>query len=133
MIDLPLAHINVFFVLDGTKYEAEKFNIEFLQQGDYKGQPQHEVRGGQFVVTLTQLPDDNLHLWAKKSTLLKEGQVLFQTDMGISLMTLAFFDAYFVNLSTEISSFNGAKTVLIVSPKKVVIDGIEHENYWGLK
>lgn len=127
---LPSAHINAFFILDGKKYNIENFNIGFIQPTDYKGQPEHEMKGGQLTVTLSQAADDNLYLWAKKSTLVKSGEVLFQTDMGISVLKIIFNNGYCVNLTRELSAFNGTKTVLIISPESLVVNGIEHLNYW---
>jgi len=34
---LPLAHINVKFILDGKTYEVEDFKMGFAQPTDYKG------------------------------------------------------------------------------------------------
>ncbi|MEN9919786.1 MAG: hypothetical protein RL662_2222 [Bacteroidota bacterium] len=132
MFNLPFAHINSFLVLDGEKYQVEKFNIKFSQAGDYKGQPQHEVQGGLINIVLDQAANDSLFLWAKKSTMVKDGHILFQSDLGMTVMVLAFFDAYCISLTREINAMTGTRTSLIISPKKVVIDGIEHENYWGL-
>ncbi|GHV52099.1 hypothetical protein FACS1894181_14900 [Bacteroidia bacterium] len=68
MIALPLAHITAKFILDGKAYEIDTFKVSFAQPKDFKGQPQHEVKGGQLMVTLSQLPGDELFVWAKTST-----------------------------------------------------------------
>ncbi|MDR0700194.1 MAG: hypothetical protein LBG28_13425, partial [Tannerella sp.] len=77
---LPLAHIEAIFIFGGEKYNVEQFNVEFTQPRDYKGQPQHEIRGGQIMLNFTQIADDAIYLWAKTSTLRKDGKILFQTD-----------------------------------------------------
>lgn len=128
-----LSHINAYFILDGKKYDIEHFNTSFSQSTDFKGQPEHEVRGGQIVITIAQAADDNLYLWAKKSTLLKSGQVLFQTDMGISIIRIAFENGYCVNLSREISAYTGAKTTLIITSENININGVTHDNRWNNK
>lgn len=74
--------------------------------------------------------DDNLYIWAKKSTLLKSGRVVFQTDLGMTIMNIAFTDAYCINLTREINALTGTKTTLIISPNIIIMDGVEHENHW---
>lgn len=130
MSTLPLATIESKFILDGTEYVVEGFSMGFLQPTDHKGQPQHEVKGGQLSVVLSQIPDDNLYLWAKKSTLLKSGVLLFQTDLGMTVLEIEFENAYCINLTLGINAFTGAGTTLIISPEKVKIDGIPHDNHW---
>lgn len=129
----PMAHINVYFFLDGKKYEVEHFNTSFSQEYDYKGQPQNEVHGGQLVITVTNSADDNLYLWAKKSTLLKSGEILFQTDLGITVLRLNFTNAYCVNLTREISAYSGTKTTLIIAPESINANGVTHDNKWTYK
>jgi len=130
MFSFPSVSINVFFILDGSKYEVEKFKLGFDQEIDFKGQPQHEVSGGQILITLNQMPDNNLYLWAKKSTLLKNGQIIFQTDLGMSVLRINFENAYCINLTKEIDAMKGTISTLIISPEKIFINEIEHDNFW---
>ncbi|MDR2915262.1 MAG: type VI secretion system needle protein Hcp [Tannerella sp.] len=130
MLTLPLAHLVANFVLDGKKYEIEQFRISFVQPTDYKGQPQHEIMGGQILIKITQIPDDNLYLWAKKAIQLKSGQVLFQTDLGITVLKINFTNAYCISLTREINAYNGTSTSLIISPENVSMNGVEHDNFW---
>lgn len=127
---LPNAHIISKFVLDDKSYDIDYFKIFFSQDIDYKGQPQHEVRGGQLKISLSQIADDNLYLWAKRSTMLKSGEILFQTDMGISVLRINFEDAYCIELTREIDEAKGAHTVLVISPESISINGKKHTNYW---
>ena len=127
---LPFSHIVVKFILDGKAYEIEDFKMGFSQPTDYKGQPQHEIKGGQFVVTISEVADDNLYLWAKKPTELKNGAILFQTDLGMTVMEIIFMKAYCVSLSRSADEATGTSTVLVISPEEVHIDGIEHNNFW---
>ncbi|MDR3340652.1 MAG: type VI secretion system needle protein Hcp, partial [Candidatus Symbiothrix sp.] len=76
---MNLAHIVAKFTLEGKQYEVEHFGITFAQPSDYKGQPQHEITGGQITLVLAESADDNLYEWAKKSTQLKDGEITFET------------------------------------------------------
>ena len=126
----PLAHIVSKFVLDGKNYEIEDFKTSFSQSVDYKGQPDHEVLGGKLYITLHEGADDNLYLWAKKEDRLKSGAVLFQTDLGMTVLEINFTDAYCIHLARNTNSYTGTATALIISPKKLRMNGVKHENYW---
>jgi hypothetical protein len=126
----PLAHVVSKFILDGKSYEVEDFKISFSQAVDHKGQPEHEVLGGQLFVTLREAADDNLYLWAKKSTQLKSGAILFQTDIGMTVLEINFTDAYCIHLARNINAYTGTTTALVISSKELRMNGVKHENYW---
>jgi hypothetical protein len=127
---LPLAHLNVKFVLDGKNYGVEGFTMDFRQPVDYKSQPQHEILGGQMMITLPQAADKSLYAWAKTSTMLKSGTVLFQTDLGMTVLEIKFENAYCIQLLRETTDSTGTKTNMIISPRQVSLNGIEHLNRW---
>jgi hypothetical protein len=133
MLNLPLSHIEVKFILDGQTYEVESFNIKFTQPVDFKGQPQHEVLGGQLMLVLTQVANSDFYLWAKKGTMLKNGEVLFQTDLGMTLLRVCFTNAYCTTLVRNINAMTGTKTKLVISSEKIKINGVEHDNFWPSK
>jgi hypothetical protein len=128
---LPLSHITVKFHLDGESFEVEHFDIDFVQPTDFRGQPQHEIRGGQMNLRLSQAATDNLYTWAKTSTLRKNGVLLFQTDLGMTVLELEFTNAYCVNMTRKINAYIGTNTVLVIAPEKVKLNGIEHDNFWA--
>jgi len=127
----PLAHIAGKFSVDGQKYEIENFNLRISQPVDRKGQPQHELRGGQIHLTMTHMADDLLYEWAKSSTKLKNGSVLFQTDLGVTVLKIDFKNAYCINLIREINAMTGTSTSLIIAPEEVIINGEKHNNFWS--
>lgn len=132
-IALPNAHIISKLILDEKKYDVEDFKIDFIQKVDFKGQPTSEVNGGQVSIILGHIPDDNLYLWAKESTLLKNGHIIFETDLGQSVLRLDFFNAYCIDLKRSINSFSGTKTSLVLSPESLSMNGVEHDNRWNRK
>lgn len=133
MINFPLAHIEAKFVLDGQIYEVEAFETQFSQPVDFKGQPQRELNGGKIHLTLTQTADTNLYLWAKTATLLKNGEVLFQTDLGITVLRVEFTDGYCIGLTRHIDSRAGTRTMLTISSEVIKMNGTEHDNFWPTK
>jgi hypothetical protein len=62
---------------------------------------------------------------------LKSGKALFQTDLGITILTVEFSNAYCINLSRQINAYVGTSTVIVISPEKVKLNGIEHDNFWA--
>lgn len=130
MFNFPLAHLEGKFVLDGVKYDIETFKITFSQPVDYKGQPQHETRGGQLMVTLSQAASNSLYLWGKTATLRKDGHILFQTDLGITMLRIDFMNAYCVTLSRNINAMTGTLTSLMIAPEVIKMNDIEHDNFW---
>jgi hypothetical protein len=130
MISLPLSHLTAKFTFDGKTYNVEYFNINFAQPTDFKGQPQHEIIGGQILIHFSQAADDNLYRWAKTSTLLKNGSILFQTDLGMTVLKIEFENAYCSKLVREISAYTGTNTIVHISPEKLKINDIEHNNQW---
>jgi hypothetical protein len=128
---LPLSHITVKFLLEGESFDVEHFDINFDQPVDFRGQPQQEIRGGQMNLRLTQVPTDNLYIWGSKSTFLKSGVILFQTDMGMTVSELEFSNAYCVDLRRKINSYEGTYTVLVLAPEIVKLNGVEHNNFWA--
>jgi hypothetical protein len=71
-----------------------------------------------------------LYLWAKKATERKNGVILFQTDLGMTVLEIKFSNAYCISLSRNVDETTGTKTILVVSPEEVIIDGVEHNNFW---
>ena len=129
----PLAHIIAKFVLDGKAYEVGHFKIAFVQPTDYRGQPQHEIKGGQINITLSHISDDNLYQWAKTSTMMKSGIVLFQTDLGMTVLRVVFENGYCSFLSRDIDASIGSSTTLTISAEKISLNDEEHNNYWASK
>lgn len=126
----PLAHLEAYFTIDGKEYKVDKFSISFLQDNDFKGQPENEVRGGRITLSLSQIADANLADWGRRSTLQKSGQVEFRTDLGKRVIAIDFMNAYCINFTRELNALTGTKTTLIISPESVTVDEIPHTNYW---
>lgn len=110
-------------------YQIQDFQIGFLQDIDYKGQPQHEVTGGIMTFVITQIPDGFINKWMLNSRLLLEGSFVFK-HLGHTLLTIAFEDAYCVGYKKSMSSISGVSTQIVISPKIVNLNKVPHENYW---
>jgi len=116
--------------LDGKEYSLDRFTIGFKQSIDFKGQPQHETKGGQMSLTIGQAADKTLYEWASKATLRKSGKVVFQTQNGQSVIRIQFRDAYCVRLERRTGDRQGTHTTFVIAPGYVKMNESEHTNYW---
>jgi hypothetical protein len=123
-------HVEAKFVLDGKEYDVEHFGINFSQEVDHKGQPQHETGGGQISITLTQSVGDNIYDWAKRANKQKDGKILFQSKTEGTVLNVIFTNANCTKLTKTIDAFCGTKTSITISPEKVSLNGITHDNKW---
>jgi hypothetical protein len=128
---LTLAHVDSHLLLDGKEYEIDRFNVVFSQAVDHRGQPQHETKGGKLHLRLTQIPDNNLYEWAKTSTKLKGGLVVFNTETANAAMRVEFSNARCILLEREIQETEGTCTKLIISPEILITNGVKLDNHWA--
>lgn len=129
-MNLALAHVESYLLLDGNKYEIVEFNVAFTQATDHKGKPQHEVTGGKIFITLPQSADNLLFEWAKTSTQLKNGEVVFFSELSGTVLHVEFFNAYCLRLEHQIKSAAGLSINLTIYPERLIVNGIEHDNFW---
>ncbi|MDM1346901.1 type VI secretion system tube protein TssD [Myroides marinus] len=124
-------NIEGFLFIDSFKYEIKEFNIGFGQAIDHKGQPQHEVKGGQISITLTEIPAPSIYDWAKRTNKPKSGKILFQTASRGTILNLQFENAHCVSFYQKVDYLNGTQISLKISPQKVSIENILHDNNWN--
>lgn len=124
--------IDAAFIVDGDEYEVQQFQIGFHQPVDsIKNQPEGEVRGGRVMVTLSQTVKSNINAWALKPWVKKNGSISFKTGTSGVIFDVQFTNGYCVNMKRIIEAQgNGLKTILIISPEKLSINGVEFDNNW---
>ena len=123
-------HVESTFELDGKSYEIEHFYINFSQGTDHKGKPQHEVKGGQISILLTQSANDNLYDWAMREYKRKDGKILFKSKTEGTVMEVVFTNAFCTSFTRTIDALSGTKTEMIISPEKITVNGYSHDNQW---
>jgi hypothetical protein len=116
----------------GRKYDVAQFNMVFTQATDDKGEPQNFVRGGKMLIVLKELVSENIHLWAIKSNILKEGEIVFSREGANAVLKVRFKNAYCIGFDRIIDAVGGIRTVLTISPEQVWLDDIEFYNRWPL-
>ena len=123
------ADTNGWLIVDGREYEIVQFDIDFAQSVDHKGQPQSEVRGGRIFVTLNEAVPDSMYHWAMK-TQAKNGEVVFKSQTGSAPLKVEFTNAYCTDFCRKVDAYSGLKTGLVISPEKIMINGMEFDNHW---
>ncbi|MBD8347044.1 type VI secretion system tube protein TssD [Dysgonomonas sp. HGC4] len=124
------SHVSATLEIDGKSYEIEHFHIGFSQEVDHKGQPQHETKGGQLLITLTQSVEFSIIDWAKRTGRHKDGRICFKTESSGTVLDIKFFRASCIGLKTRVSSTEGLRTELILAPEKLSLNGLTHDNQW---
>ena len=124
------SHLKSSLILDGRKYEIELFKIKFSQPIDSKQQPQSEMRGGQMMITLTQTVPDLIYNWAMKPNIQKNGSVVFSIETGSAPLKIEFTNAKCIQINRSVNASGGLRTNLIISPEIIMMNGIEHNNFW---
>lgn len=126
----PMAHVEVKFYFEGSEYEVEDFKIGFIQEVDHKGQPQREERGGEIIISLSQMVKDNIYEWATNPFLKRNGTISFETEVSNAPLRVEFIDAYCIGFTQIEDVFSGTRTNLVISPSTVLLNGIDHNNFW---
>lgn len=122
--------MNVFFEVDGKSYEVERFRILMGQPVDFKGQPVCETAGGQFLITLTRLIEDDLYVWGSKTGITKDGAVIFRSPSVGKVLHIEFFNARCTTLIHKVNAFSGTETQLIIAPQIIKMNGYDHYNWF---
>jgi len=130
IFDLVDSNVTVWLKIDEKEYEIEQFKTSFAQPSDFKGEPQSETKGGLIMVTLTEALPDSFYEWAIKSKMEKNGEISFRIKTGNSPMKIDFFRATCINFSRDVSNHSGLKTNIVISSERILVNGIEHDNFW---
>lgn len=123
------ANTNAWLIVDGREYEINQFSIDFRQWVDHKGQPQSDMRGGKMYLVLTEVLPESMYYWAVR-THPKSGEVVFKSQTGSAPLKVEFIDGYCIDLVRTVVSGVGLRTNLVISAKKVVVNGITLDRRW---
>lgn len=126
-------NIKSSFVIDNETYDVVRFQTSVNQEVDHKGQPQSEIKGGQFSIVLKQTVSRNIYDWAKRFQSLKSGVIKFETETSGTVFKVSFNNAVCVSLNCNISEHTGTMTNLVISCEELSFyDSIRIENKWNL-
>jgi hypothetical protein len=122
--------IDAYLYIGTGKYEIHSFETEFSQEIDYKGQPQHEVKGGLLAFTLTQPADSLLNRWMFQREVFYDGTIVFApiSRVSSSPLRIAFFRARCISFQKMAGATLGIQLRLLISPGKVNLNDIDHQN-----
>lgn len=122
--------IEGYLYVGAKKYEICSFDTEFEQPEDYKGQPQHEVKGGLLSVTLKQVVDSTISDWMLKKGVTYDGSIVFTSSSRISSppITILFTEGKCISYQKLTGKEVGISLTILISAKELNINGIDHTN-----
>lgn len=125
----------VHFFFGGKKYVVEEFDLDFVQDVNSKGKPDSPVYGGKLIVTISDIPDENINLWMMDCYQKQDGEFRFFTNEGKiqegALLHILFKDAYCIDYQKVMNPKGaGVLTTLVISPRYLRIGNEEFENNW---
>jgi hypothetical protein len=122
--------IDGFLYVNGKEYEIQSFETEFVQADDWRGQPQHEVKGGLLLITLKQKSDDILNDWMFRKGTAYDGEVVFApvSRSENALLRISFTKGKCISFEKMIGINIGIQISLLISPEKISVNDIEQSN-----
>lgn len=119
--------------VDGNTYRVLSVRYRLNRDIDQFGKPASDVRGGTVELEIESSSDTSFIEWMVSSKTRKKGKIIFEkTDEDAELKTLEFEDAYLVDYMESFGSQGSTGMVenFMISAKKIIIGGAEHENQW---
>jgi len=122
--------------VDGTKFKVRHCTYSIHQNIDENGRPSSQVMGGTMQVEVESSDDTGLIDWMIDPTGKKSGKLEFsKTDEEGVLKTIEFEDAFLTSYTESMDAISNAPMTenLVLSAKKLTVNGVSHENVWASK
>jgi len=122
--------------VDGTKFKVRHCTYTLHQNVDENGRPSSQVMGGTIGLEVESSDDTKLIDWMIDKTGKKSGKIEFgKTDEEGFLKTLEFEDAFLTSYTENMDAISNSPMVenLVLSCKKLIANGVAHENVWASK
>ncbi|MDO4230155.1 MAG: type VI secretion system tube protein TssD [Capnocytophaga sp.] len=126
----PDANLEVYLILKGKEYQLKQFNISFFQATDVKGEPQSEVRGGKFTISVPELPDAQLLYWATNQWAKRDGEIVFRNKTSSAPLKIKFENAYCIDMSQRTNVSQGVVTSYVISAESLQLNEVNFDNQW---
>ncbi len=133
-----MASFSAYLEVGGSRYPLTYYDLYIHQQTDTLGRPASLTQGGTITCELHS-PDqrDNvLTEWMLSPTKQHDGFVhLYREDTKAKLKTIAFFNAYCVDMGVHFSAsgLGPMMTRIVISPQRVAVGAIVHDNDWPVE
>ena len=130
-----MASFSAFLEVGGSRYPLTYYDLFIHQQTDSLGRPASPTLGGTITVELHSpgQSDTVLAEWMLSPTRQYDGFVhLYRDDTKAKLKTISFFNAYLIDMGEHFSASGSGPmmTQLVISPQRVAVGGIVHDNNW---
>lgn len=122
--------------VEGTSYRVRSCSYSLRQNVDENGRPASQIIGGTINLEIEASDDSTILEWMVDRIEKKSGQVEFENTMEEgTLKTIEFDDAYLVSYRESMDAISNKPMVeaLVISAKKLSIQGVSFENVWESK
>lgn len=123
--------VDAILHLEGKQYDLMTFESEFEQDVDWKGEPQHSVKGGLLSFTINQSADETLNHWMFDESIAMNGFISFgpkERSANFPLV-ISFIEGRCIRYKKDIRNhWEGIRLHMIISPGLVAFNGIKHKN-----
>ena len=121
--------VDAKLLLNGQEYEIETFNIRFQQSFDYKGEPQHEVKGGIMTLSIKHVVDKQINNWMFNRSVKHSGSIVFASFSRIAnpVIIIEFVNGRCAKYTKYIGN-SAISYTITVSAEEISINGIDHKN-----
>ncbi|MDR3340280.1 MAG: hypothetical protein LBT25_09380 [Candidatus Symbiothrix sp.] len=122
--------IDGFLYVNGKAYEIQSFETEFVQENDWKGQPQHQVKGGLLLITLKQKTDEILNDWMFRPGVAYDGEIVFApiSRTENASLKISFTKGKCISFEKMIGANVGIQISLLISPEEIKVNEVKHTN-----
>ena len=115
-------------------YELEHCTYNFSQGIDEKGETQTEIRGGTIVLSMRQLPTDEIIRWSIDSRKYLSGVIVLYDENNMPLEKTFFKNAACVSMKIDYEADGSAyiATFFTIQAETIVLGNVKFENRWTI-
>lgn len=128
-----MASFSAYLTVGTFKTWLNALSLNIHQEVDDLGRPHSMTHGGKLTLAFNATRDPTITAWMVDPAKQLSGFVTFLDDVGRTLKTLDFTNAYCVDME---ENFDGTAnsvnmvTTIIISPEKISVGQIPHDNNW---
>lgn len=117
--------------IENKEYDIISFETEFEQDMDWKGEPQHSIKGGLLSFTIHQSADEKLNHWMFDESIAISGFISFgpKARKANYPLLISFIEGRCIRYKKDINNHqDGIRLQMIISCGLVAFNGIKHKN-----
>ncbi|MBO0937708.1 hypothetical protein J2I47_14210 [Fibrella sp. HMF5335] len=128
-----MASFSAYLTVGSFKTWVNSVEINMHQEVDVLVRPASPTYGGKLTVAFNSTDDSLVTGWMFDPAMQLNGTITYVDPSGITLKEIAFINAYCIDMQEEFDGTSSAVsmiTTIVISPEKVIVGGIQHNNNW---